>query len=80
MGYPLPEGRVLVRCVGGEGERSDGLSGGRAPPQQPKKRSTGAAERDEFLRVLWRMEVGQINPERLVFVDEMGTHTSLAPL
>ena len=26
------------------------------------------------------MEVGQINPERLVFVDEMGTHTSLAPL
>ena len=26
------------------------------------------------------MEVGRINPERLVFVDEMGTHTSLAPL
>jgi uncharacterized protein YfaP (DUF2135 family) len=32
------------------------------------------------LRVLWRMEVGRIDPERLVFVDEMGTHTSLAPL
>jgi transposase len=26
------------------------------------------------------MEVGGIDPERLVFVDEMGTHTSLAPL
>jgi len=26
------------------------------------------------------MEVGRIDPGRLVFVDEMGTHTSLAPL
>jgi hypothetical protein len=26
------------------------------------------------------MEVGRLNPGRLVFVDEMGTHTSLAPL
>jgi transposase len=26
------------------------------------------------------MELGRINPGRLVFVDEMGTHTSLAPL
>ena len=26
------------------------------------------------------MEVGRIDPERLVFVDEMGTHTSLASL
>jgi hypothetical protein len=26
------------------------------------------------------MEVSRIDPERLVFVDEMGTHTSLAPL
>jgi transposase len=32
------------------------------------------------LRALWRMEVGRIDPGRLVFVDEMGTHTSLAPL
>jgi transposase len=32
------------------------------------------------LRSLWRVEVGRIDPERLVFVDEMGTHTSLAPL
>jgi transposase len=26
------------------------------------------------------MEIGRVDPERLVFVDEMGTHTSLAPL
>jgi transposase len=26
------------------------------------------------------MEVGRLDPERLVFVDEMGTHTSLAPI
>jgi hypothetical protein len=32
------------------------------------------------LRTLWRMELGRIDPERLVFVDEMGTHTSLAPI
>jgi transposase len=48
--------------------------------QEPKKRSKGAAERDEFLRSLWRTEVGSIDPSGLVFVDEMGTHTSLAPI
>ncbi len=32
------------------------------------------------MRLLWRMEVGRIDPERLVFVDELGTYTSLAPL
>jgi hypothetical protein len=26
------------------------------------------------------MEVGRLDPGRLVFVDEMGTHTSLAPM
>jgi hypothetical protein len=26
------------------------------------------------------MELGRIDPSRLVFVDEMGTHTSLAPI
>ena len=32
------------------------------------------------MRAHWRMEVGCLDPGRLVFVDEMGTHTSLAPL
>ncbi len=40
----------------------------------------GASERDEFSRAAWRTLVaGQIYAERLVFVDEMGTNTSLAP-
>jgi len=47
---------------------------------EPKKRSKGAAERDEFLRLLWRTQMGRLDPGRLVFVDEMGVHTSLAPL
>jgi hypothetical protein len=31
------------------------------------------------LRSLWREELDRIDAKRLVFVDEMGTHTSLAP-
>ena len=48
---------------------------------EPKKRSVGASERDEFLRAAWRaLVVGNLDANRLVFVDEMGTNTSLAPL
>jgi transposase len=40
----------------------------------------GASERDEFLRAAWRVLVAEeIDAERLVFVDEMGSNTSLAP-
>jgi transposase len=48
-----------------------------------KKSSVGASERDEWLRAAWRTLVAGetgIDAERLVFVDEMGTNTSLAPL
>jgi hypothetical protein len=51
-----------------------------ASVSQPKKRTKGAEERDEFLRSVWREELGRVDPSRLVFIDEMGTHTSLAPL
>ena len=38
-------------------------------------------ERDEWLRAAWRVIVArEITAERLVFVDEMGTNTSLHPL
>jgi transposase len=43
----------------------------------------GATERDEWLRAAWQVMVADgagIDAERLVFVDEMGTNTSLAPL
>jgi transposase len=48
---------------------------------EPKKRSLGAAERDEFLRAAWRLlAADEIDAERLVFVDECGANTSLSPL
>jgi len=41
----------------------------------------GTSERDERLRAAWRVVVAAATkPKRLVFVDEMGTNTSLAPL
>jgi hypothetical protein len=30
--------------------------------------SKGAKERDEFLRLWWRMELGSLDPSRLVFL------------
>ena len=48
---------------------------------EPKKRSLGAGERDEFLRSTWRLLFAQaVGAERLVFVDEMGANVSLLPL
>jgi hypothetical protein len=41
----------------------------------------GASERDEFLRCAWRAEIsGSLQASRFVFVDEMGSNTSLSPL
>ncbi|MBA3474886.1 MAG: transposase [Rubrobacter sp.] len=41
----------------------------------------GASERDEFLRAAWRVLVSEApDAGRLVFVDEMGANTSLAPV
>jgi transposase len=48
---------------------------------EPKKRSLGAGERDEFLRAAWRALVSdEIDAARLVFVDEMGANVSLSPI
>jgi transposase len=41
----------------------------------------GASKRDEFLRAAWRALVGgALDARRFVFVDEMGTNTSLCVL
>jgi hypothetical protein len=46
-----------------------------------KKGGVKAGERDEFLRAAWRVVVaGGIDARDLVFVDECGAHTSLAPV
>jgi transposase len=48
---------------------------------EPKKRSLGAGERDEFLRAAWRLLfAGRVDAGRLVFVDEMGANVSLSPI
>ena len=41
----------------------------------------GASERNEWLRAAWKAMVAEeIDARSLVFVDEMGTNTSLSPL
>jgi hypothetical protein len=56
----------------------------RHSPHRPHQEKGGrvATERDEFERAAWwRVMVAEkIVAERLVFVDECGTHTSLAPI
>lgn len=39
-----------------------------------------ASERDEWLRQVWRATIATLEYNRLMFVDEMGAHISLAPL
>ena len=46
-----------------------------------KRTPVGAVARDEWLRTAWRVTLAsKIDPKRLVFVDEMGTNTSLSVL
>src|SRR5436190_1519862 len=40
-------------------------------------KSLPATERDETARARWRAQMGTLDPARLVFVDECGTHTSM---
>src|SRR3712207_3523644 len=52
-------------------------------PHRPHQEKGGrvATERDEFERATWRVMVAAtVEPQRLIFVDECGTHTSLAPI
>jgi len=66
-----------------QGKRLDDLAAVEADGVHPKKRTLGASERElEFLRAAWRVLVAQtlLDAGRLVFVDEMGANTSLAPL
>ena len=71
----------LRRVVWSVGRRVYPEQDAQAPWVEPKKRSLGASEREEFLRAAWRLLVaGEVDAERLVFVDEMGANVSLCPL
>jgi transposase len=45
-----------------------------------EKKSLIASERDPVARAAWREAMADVPPERLVFVDETGTHTRMTPL
>ena len=45
-----------------------------------RAKTVAASKRDDEARVRWRERVGDLDPGRLVFVDECGTNVGLAPL
>lgn len=45
-----------------------------------EKKTLVASERDPLTRAAWREMVADVPVERLVFVDETGTHTRMTPL
>jgi transposase len=45
-----------------------------------EKKTLAASERDEAARQAWRQAAAQLDPQRLVFVDESGTHIALTRL
>src|SRR5215213_6880321 len=68
-GHAAPEARDPLQRGRGWGERIHDLPRAQAAGMEPKKRSMGAGERDEFLRAAWRARVArQIDADRLVFL------------
>ncbi len=65
---------------GREGEHRHDVSGDPQTRLDLQKKSVGASERDEEARNAWRERVGELDPRKLIFVDECGTNIALAPL
>ena len=79
--YPLRAARVPRKGGRSVGQPVHREQDAKAFGLQPKKRTLGARERDEFLRAPWRALVaGKLDAGRLVFVDEMGANVSLTPI
>src|SRR5919107_2923065 len=79
--HPQRAPRLHTRPHGTLGESLDNLP--RHSPDWIKQEKGGrsATERDEFRRAAWRVMVAwAVEPERLLFVEECGVHTSLAPI
>src|SRR5215218_10981473 len=73
--------RFLGYATGKGSERFHSWATPKENGLQSKKRTVGAVERDEWLRTAWRVTLAaKLDPKRLVFVDEMGTNTSLSAL
>jgi hypothetical protein len=62
------------------GEQIHHVPGHSSDRFHPEKGGRSTTERDEFQRAAWRVTVAAVlNPESLIFVDEMEVNTSLAP-
>ncbi len=71
----------LEHITGQDPQRLDLPAAPKAFRLQPRKRTMGAMERDEFLRAAWKVMVAEeVEAKQPVFVDEMGANTSLSPL
>jgi transposase len=46
----------------------------------PKKKTLFATEQDETARASWREQASTLNGERLIFLDECGSHMAMTPL
>jgi transposase len=63
----------------GLGEHYDDEPGDPALGVDPKKRSLGAAERNEERRAIWHRIVTKFDARHYVFIDESGANITLAP-
>ena len=82
-----PDGTLAEHCAWYEqasGGRVSGTTMSRVITRRlgwtRKKRSLSASEQDEAAREAWRVRVDGIDPARLVFVDETGSHLGLVRL
>src|SRR5215210_1885456 len=81
LSHALREARIPEGGGRGFGEQFDGVPRVGADGAHAQKGGVKAGERDEFLRAAWRVLVaGEFDLGDFVFVDECGTHTSLAPV
>ena len=72
--------RAVGSRAGRAPQRSDDVAGAGAAGLAAQKKSLQASERDETARAAWWAEVAALDPSRLVFVDESGTHTAMTRL
>jgi transposase len=63
--------------AGGARERGDDVAGLGAAGLAAQKKSLHASERNAAARAAWRAEIATVDPARLVFIDESGTHTAM---
>lgn len=70
----------MARAAEPGGERGDDVAGDAPARLDAQNKSLAASERNEETRAAWRDDAAQRDPERFVFVDETGTHTSLTRL